>query len=226
MNLKRRRVISLLVCLFILVIFNSININAEEPIIIKLGHVGLENTLGDDHAMALVFKDTLEKMSGGAFKVDIFPASQLGSARELLESVQVGTLKAAISTPGEVTMFVPEIEVMAIPFIFSDPLVFYKVAEGPWGQALKEKIRETSGLRVIALGENGGFRNIVNSKREVHTPEDMKGLKIRTIPSNAYMEIVKSMGASPSPIPWTELYTACQTGVVDGQQMMVEGVVS
>jgi tripartite ATP-independent transporter DctP family solute receptor len=199
---------------------------AAKPIVIKLGHVGFAVALGDDHAMALVFKETLEKMSGGAFEVKLFPAGQLGKARDLVESVQRGTLKIALTPPGPMTMFLPEIDVMAIPFAFSDPMVFYRFTEGPWVKKLKEKIREKTGMRVIGLSENGGFRNLLNSKRPIKSPADMKGLKFRTINSKAYMEIINSMGATASPIPWLELYTACQTGVVDGQQMMIEGTLT
>jgi len=226
MNFKKLIIIGLSACFILLLVVGFSSAEVKKPITIKLGHVGFAETLGDDHAMALVFKDTLEKMSGGAFEVKIFPAGQLGGARDLVESVNRGTLKACITTPGEMSMFVPEIEVMAVPFIFSDPMVFYKVTEGPWGEALKEKIRQKTNMRCIALGENGGFRNIVNSRRTVRTPADMKGLKIRTIPTEAYMEIVRALGASPTPMPWLELYTACQTGTVDGQQMMIEGVIT
>ena len=224
--MKKNIFIQILIGLiFLLTITNTPGFTAD-PIVIKLGHVGAAIALGDDHAMALVFKETLEKMSGGAFDVKLFPAGQLGPARDLVESVQRGTLKIAITTPGEMTMFLPEIDVMAIPFAFSDPMVFYRFTEGPWAKQLKEKILEKTGMRVIALSENGGFRNLLNSKRPIKNVNDMKGLKFRTINSQAYMEIIKSMGATATPIPWLELYTACQTGVVDGMQMMIEGTLT
>ncbi len=218
--------VSILVVMTVLSIVQFARAEEKNPIVIKLGHVGFADVLGDDHAMALVFKETLEKMSGGNFQVKIFPAGQLGKARDIVESVQRGTLKAGITPPGPMTMFLPEIDVMALPFAFSDPMVFYKFTEGSWASDLKEKIREKTGMRVIAISENGGFRNLLNSKRPIKNPEDMKGLKFRTINSAAYMEIIKSMGGTATPIPWLELYTACQTGVVDGQQMMVEGTLT
>jgi tripartite ATP-independent transporter DctP family solute receptor len=224
--MKTKHFIGMSTLIIFLLISTLSNVEAEKPIVIKLGHVGFADVLGDDHAMALVFKETLEKMSGGNFQVKIFPAGQLGKARDLVESVQRGTLKAAITPPGPMTMFLPEIDVMAVPFAFSDPLVFYKFTEGPWASDLKEKIRNKTGMRVIGISENGGFRNLLNSKRQIRSPEDMKGLKFRTINSKAYMEIIGSMGATATPIPWLELYTACQTGVVDGQQMMVEGTLT
>ncbi len=225
--MRVKNVVGILVLtIIVLSIFQFASAEVNKPIVIKLGHVGFADVLGDDHAMALVFKETLEKMSGGDFQVKIFPAGQLGKARDLVESVQRGTLKACITPPGPMTIFLPEIDVMALPFAFSDPMVFYKFTEGPWARELKEKIREKTGMRVIAISENGGFRNLLNSKRPIQRPEDMKGLKFRTINSAAYMEIIKSMGGTATPIPWLELYTACQTGVVDGQQMMVEGTLT
>lgn len=107
---------------------------------------------------------------------------------------------------------------MSAPYVFKDPLQAYDILDGPFGQKLFDDMAAKSGLRVLASYENGGFRNFSNNKKVVKTPEDMKGLKIRTMDSPIYMETVKASGAAPTPIAWLELYSVLQTGVVDGQE--------
>ena len=93
-----------------------------------------------------------------------------------------------------------------------------EVFRGEFGQKLFEDMRKQTGIRVIGIWDNGGFRNFTNNKREIRTPDDMKGLSIRTMDNPAHMELVRALGAKPTPISWAELYTALQTGVVDGEE--------
>jgi tripartite ATP-independent transporter DctP family solute receptor len=108
-------------------------------------------------------------------------------------------------------------DVTNLPFAFQSYAVAYEVYDGPFGQEMAEDIRKKTGFKVLGYGESGGFFQISNSKRPIKSPADMKGLKIRTMSIPLHMGIIESLGGAPTPIAWAEVYTALQTGVVDGQ---------
>ena len=131
-----------------------------------------------------------------------------------------GEIEASTShTEGTIAIVYPNIQCLSIPYLFEkvdQALIVFR--ETDFGKRLWEDFRKTTGLRMIGIWDNGGFRNYTNNKREVHNPNDMKGLSIRTMDNPAHMEIVRALGARPVPISWAETYTALQTGVVDGHE--------
>jgi tripartite ATP-independent transporter DctP family solute receptor len=180
--------------------------------------------IGDDKlihpcvAAVFGFEDAVNNLTGGSFNVDFKHSGVLGGAVENIDQTMSGVIEG--STPA-VPMFAgyyPNIQVFSIPYLFQNPLVAWEVLDGDFGQAFFEDMAKKKGLRVIAIHDLGGYRSFSNNKREVKTAADMKGLKIRTMESPAEMQIVSSLGASPTPVPWAELYTSLQTGVVDGQE--------
>jgi len=191
---------------------------AENPIVIKFAHGDPPDPIvGPAHGDAVTFKNLVESASNGRIKVEIYPANQLGSEREQLEAVKMGTVEMCNVSEGSVAGIFPEILVLGIPYLFESAPLAWKVLDGPFGKDLMEEMRKKTGVRTLTITENG-YRNFTNRIRPVHKPEDMKGLKIRTMENPAHMEMVRALGASPTPVAWGETYTALQQKVVDGQE--------
>jgi len=161
-------------------------------------------------------------MSKGRIKAEIYHSGTLGDLRENMESVRMGVLEATTPSEGPVSIWYPEIQVITIPYVFQNAAVAWEVMDGPFGQKLFDGMIE-EGFRAVAIGENGGFRIWGNNERPIETPEDMEGLKIRTMEIPSHQEMVRSLGASPTAVPWMEVYSALQTGVVDGAELPTVG---
>ncbi|MFP6617394.1 MAG: TRAP transporter substrate-binding protein DctP, partial [Candidatus Hydrogenedentota bacterium] len=181
--------------------------------------VSLANTNDEDYAGALAFKEVVERDSDGAIEVEIFTGGQLcGSPTECLLALQGGVMDVFMSTLGGLANFYPEIQFLDLPYLFPDDETLEQLYRGPLVDDLRDAILKKTGLRLMTIGNTGGWRNIANTKREVRTPKDLKGLKLRTISSPIQIELTRSLGASPTPIPWPELYIALATGTVDGSK--------
>lgn len=198
---------------------------AEQPIVFKLAFtdppylkIGDLQVMHHSYAGMVAFKGALEKLSGGRIVVENYPYGRLGDANENIQQIFSGTLQGATPADGAIAPFYKDIQVFSIPYIFDSALDAYKLWDGPVGQAFFDDMAKVSGLRVLAIYDNGGFRSFSNNKKTIKTASDMKGLKIRTMTIPVHMEMVKALGASPTPIAWLELYNALQTGVVDGQE--------
>lgn len=189
--------------------------NAAAATTIKLAHSS-PATNDRLETACQIFKKYVEEKTGGAILVDTFPGSQFGAEREQLEGVQMGSIEMAALSAGPFPSLFAEIMVFDIPFLFANEEVAYKIMDGPVGDELREKFREKTGVRCVAFGENG-FRNFT-SNVPVTKPEDLKNLKIRVMENPAHMQMVRELGAIPTPIPFSELYTALAQGVVDAQE--------
>ncbi len=172
----------------------------------------------DSHYGAAVdtFAAEVEKRTNGRYKIQNFYASALGNEREAIEAVQLGTLDMAMSSTGPVPNFVPELAILDIPFLFRDYAQARATLDGPVGQEMLKKF-EPIGIKALAWGENG-FRHMTNSQRAVRTPEDLKGLKVRTMENPIHMQAYKGFGIIPTPMAISEVFTALQQGTVDGQE--------
>jgi len=191
---------------------------------IKLAHVDPEDVYTSKKgAGTRVFKDMVEAESSGAIEVQLFPAGQLGGERELIESAKLGTLQMCMVSGAVAGYFKPAM-VLDIPYLFSSAPVAWKVLDGAFGDELSAALLKQTGLRNLAYGETG-FRNFTNSKKPVHSPADLSGLKIRVMETPLYVTMVKSLGAAPTPIAWPEVYTSLQQGVVDGQENPVGTII-
>lgn len=162
------------------------------------------------------FKEVLEAETEGAVEVQIFPNSQLGSEEEGTQMVKLGLIAAnASSTAGGLSTSVPEAELFNLPFIFRDLDHCYSVIDGPIGQDLARTVEEK--LNCLVLGYwFSGIRNVWNSKRPVLSPDDLSGIKLRVMSSPMLVESFNAIGAQATPLAFGELYSALQTGVVDG----------
>jgi len=189
---------------------------ASAEVTIKLAHSS--PATGDRlEAACQVFKKYVEEKSQGEIKVNTFPASQLGAEREQLEGVQMGSIEMAALSAGPFPALFEDIMVFDVPYLFSSREVAYEVMDGPVGDKLRDKLLKQTGIRCLAFGENG-FRNFTTANTEVHNPGDLSGLKLRVMENPAHMEMVRQLGAIPTPIPFSEVYTALSQGVVDGQE--------
>ncbi len=185
-----------------------------EPIVLKAGHAVAE--AHPYHLGLEKFKQIVEEKTAGAVKIDIYANGTLGSERDMIEGLQLGTLDLVVTSTGPVINFVPEMGVVDLPFIFSSREHAYKVLDGEIGQGLLQKFNDI-GIVGLAFWENG-FRHLTNSKRPVNSVKDIKGLKIRTMENEVHQAAFKELGADPTPMAWGEVYTALQQGTIDGQE--------
>ncbi|WP_108485530.1 TRAP transporter substrate-binding protein [Oceaniglobus ichthyenteri] len=162
------------------------------------------------------FIEKLSELSGGEFTGEQAPAGQLGGERDMIEGLQIGSLDVVITSTGPLGNFVPEVYVLDLPFLFRDYDHARNVLDGDIGKELLAKIDQNN-LVGLAWSENG-FRHVTNSQRPVRTPEDLDGLKLRTMENKVHMEAFSDLGAAPTPMAFPELFTALQQGVVDGQE--------
>jgi tripartite ATP-independent transporter DctP family solute receptor len=171
-----------------------------------------------------VFCAEIDKNTQGRYKCQEFPNGSLGGEREMIEAVQLGTLDLVTTSSGPLGNFVPEVKIFDIPFLFRDYDHARKVLDGKIGQDILKKF-ESKGLKGLTWGENG-FRHMTNSKHPIVTPADAAGLKMRTMENKVHMEGYKAFGILPTPMAFTELFTALQQGTVDGQENPIPVILS
>ena len=162
------------------------------------------------------FAREVEKRTNGRYKVQNFYAGALGAERESIEGVQLGTLDLTMTSTGPVPNFVPEVAILDIPFLFRDYAHARAVLDGPIGQDMLKKF-DAKGITALAWGENG-FRHMTNNKHPVNAPDDLKGLKMRTMENPIHIQAYRQFGILPTPMAFTEVFTALQQGTVDGQE--------
>lgn len=175
------------------------------------------------HLAALQMKDYIERESDGHLTMEIYPNGQIGGERESVEAVMNGTCELAYTTNGPITSFVPEFMVMDIPFQFNNYEEAWMVLDSNVGQQLADTMQKY-GLYLMGWMESG-FRHLTTSGDAVKTPDDLKGLKIRTMEAAMHMANFKALGANPTPISWTELYLAMSQKLVDGQENPLSNIV-
>ena len=178
------------------------------------------NDQDEDYDGLVVFKNYVENASNGEIAVELFIGTQLCSTgEECLQGVSEGAIDIYISTSGGAASIFPFIQVLDLPYLMSDD----RVAEGvltstSFTQTMRDMTSAASDdtIRLMTIGNTGGWRSFANTERTVRTPADLAGLKLRTVPADLPQELTTALGASPTPIPWPELFTSLQTGVVEG----------
>ena len=181
-------------------------------ITINIGHSGAPDGYAD--VAAVKFKELVEAGSGGQITVEVFPSSQIGSERELVEGAQLGSIDAGVVFAGILESFVPEMGVVNLPFLFDGQDHVNAVFDGPVGRELLG-LAEGVGIKALAIGQFG-LRSMMNSQRPIYTPSDAAGLKFRVPESDIYIRTYELVGANPVPLPGPEIFTSLQNGVVDG----------
>ncbi len=168
------------------------------------------------HEAAKKFNELLKEKTKGEIKLSLFPDSTLGNAQTMISAVRGGTIDLEMSGSPNFSGLVPKLNVIDIPFIFQNREHAYAVLDGEIGQGLLKEL-EAQGLKGLAFWEVG-FRSFTNSKHPVKTPDDIKGLKVRTNQNPMYIQAFSILGANPVPMPLSELYTALETRAVDAQE--------
>lgn len=181
---------------------------------IKLAH-GLDVT-HSVHLALEFFGEEIHRISDGQLAVEIYPNSQLGSEREILELIQIGSLHMTKVSAATLENFAPKSKVLGLPYLFKNRAHAFRVLDGEIGQNLLE---DSQRYRLKGLGYyDAGYRSFYTKERPVDHPDELKGLKIRVMESVTAMNMVRSFGGAPTPISWGELYTSLQQGVVDGAE--------
>ncbi len=186
--------------------------SADKPMTLRV-----TNTLPMDHPMNMalqVFSDGVAERTEGRISVEIFPNSQLGGNEEMVEGVQLGTIDMANQFAGAFANYVPEMEVLALAFLFQSEEHLYASLNGEPGDILADALLEKG---FVPLGYfYGGSRSLMNNVRPINRPSDLNGLKIRTIPTNITLEGINRMGAIATPMSQADVYSALEQGVLDG----------
>ncbi len=181
----------------------------------------------EDYDGALVFEQYVESRSNGRVEVEIYPSGQFCSnERECLEGMQTGVLQVFMLTTGGLGSVFGPGQVLDLPYTFRDDAVAECVLDGPLSAELRNAVLETGlPIRLMAVSNTGGWRNFAATDSEIRTPADVEGRKIRTIAAPVQQELVRQLGGNPTPVAWSEVYTALATGVVEGTKNGIQDIV-
>lgn len=187
---------------------------AAGPIVLKAGHSANTN---EPYQIGLeAFAKAVEEKSGGRYKIEIYPNCVLGSESEMIDSLLLGNLDFTVPTNGLLTNYVPLLSVFDLPFLFDTREALYKNVDGKVGEVLAQGFQQ-KGFRLLAFYE-AGVRHIMTVKKPVNSIDDLKGLKIRVMEIPAHIDSFNQFGAKGTPLAYSELYSALQSGVVDGAE--------
>ena len=181
----------------------------------------------EDYDGSLVFKDYVESRTNGRVAVDIYPSGQFcGNERECIEGLQSGILEIHMTTIGGLgNVFAPG-QVLDLPYAFRDDRVAECVFDGPIAGQIRRAVLDAGlGMRLMTISNTGGWRNFATADTPIRTPADLAGQKIRTTPAAIQQELVRQLGGNPTPVAWSEVYTALATGVVEGTKNGIQDIV-
>jgi len=182
--------------------------------VLKFSHVVSENT--PKGKAAKFFEKRLEELSKGKIDVQVYPNSQLYKDKAVLKAIKLNSVQMACPSFSKFTKTVPQLALFDLPFLFKDMDHVHKVQDGEVGQKLKDLVAK-KGFVVLNYWDNA-FKQLTNNKRPLLKPEDAKGLKFRIMSSKVLEEQFKALGANPQVMPFSEVYSALQQGVIDGQE--------
>ena len=203
--------------LFVAVLFLSATVAGAGPIVIKLGHCNAPGKTDPYHLTATYFAEALEQIAPGQFKVQIFPARQLGDEKEMIEGIAFGTIDMGVITNSPISRISKVLQINDMPFIYPSEAYAHKILDGPVGQQLLATLEPKN---IIGLGfAEGGFRQMINNVRPVKVPDDVSGIKWRVMPNPVYIEMFRALGGNAVPMPWGEVFTAIQQGTIDGLEI-------
>jgi TRAP-type transport system periplasmic protein len=186
---------------------------AKSVTTLKFAHTAA--TTHPSHIWATKFGEELEKLTNGAYKVDIYPGAQLGKDAEVAGQVLAGTVEMMNTGNSLYSQWVPAASIMDMPYLFRNLEHMYALQDGPMGQEIS-KLYQEKGFRVMGWADIG-VRHITNNKRPIDKPADLQGLKMRVVPSKTFVETFKALGATAVTMDFSELYSGLQQGVVDGE---------
>jgi len=186
-------------------------------------------TVAPDHPnnlAALRFAETVNRESRGQVKVEVFPAAQLGNEKELIENTMLGSISMFQVSPGALSLFQSDLGIFDCPYIFRDFDHMMKSVTGEIGKELSAKLEKSRGVRVLSHGFYYGARHLTTKNKAIKEPADLKGMLIRGPDQPIYLEAIRAMGATPTPVAFSDLYMALRQGVVDGQENPIPTIYS
>jgi tripartite ATP-independent transporter DctP family solute receptor len=190
---------------------------AQTKPLLRIHTAGPNDTNVDNTKLAVEFQDRANAAQSSV-EVKVFPASQLGQTREVIEAMRLGSGAAGTTGgPAEYASFVRRLGVLGLPFLWKSYEHALAVLDGPVGKELDQDM-EKAGFKTLSWAVSWGYRNVITSKKEVKQAADLKGLKIRTIPTKVFVAAINSMGANATPMNFGEIYTSLQSGVLDGYE--------
>ncbi len=176
-------------------------LDAQHPVVIGLRHMA----------------EVAEQQSGGRLKLSVYPSSQLGGQREVLQNVQAGVVDGVVDGTATLTNFVPQLAVVDLPYLAKDETAAFQLFDGPVFEQALGPPAAAAGFHLVQVWEVT-FRNVYTRSRAINRMADLKGQKIRVIPSPSYIALFRALGAAPTPMAFGEVYTALQQGVIDGAE--------
>lgn len=194
----------------------------DDAIVLKLNHVS--NEKGVYQGAALKFKEEVEARTDGAVTVEIYTDAQLGNERDMVESLQMGTLDIGFIASSVLTSFVPEYALLDVPFSIQDEEHAAKVVDGKVGTYLSDLLLSGQNIRTLGYYQNG-YRHIFSTK-PIDTIEDFSGLKIRTMETEIHQAAFSALGAMPTPMAFGEVFTALQQGTIDAAENSLDNIYS
>jgi len=186
---------------------------ASAQTVIKAGHGAQSGH--PTHFGLQKLAETVAAKSGGRIKIEVYPDRQLGEEREMIEGLQLGTVDMAVVSTGPLLAFAPKAGVLDLPFLFKNSAHAYKVLDGDIGKSLLKDM-EARNIIGLAWWENG-WRHLT-TKKEIKSPDDLRGLKLRTMQNPVHIAAFQKVGASPIPMAWGEVFTSLGQGVIDAQE--------
>ena len=211
--------------LLAVLIATAFSASAQTKPLLRIHTAGPNDTNVDNTKLAVEFQDRANAAQN-TVEVKVFPASALGQTREVIEAMRLGSGAAGTTGgPAEYASFVKRLGVLGLPFIWKSYGHAIAVLDGPVGKELDQDM-EKAGFKTLAWATSWGYRNVITAKKEVKSAADLKGLKIRTIPTKVFVAAINSMGANATPMNFGEIYTSLQSGVLDGLEHTAATVIS
>ncbi|MCD8350241.1 MAG: TRAP transporter substrate-binding protein [Planctomycetaceae bacterium] len=177
-----------------------------------------------EHIAMEKMAEYVEQKTNGSLKIEVYHSGQLGNNKEVMEAMRFGTVQMGTNTPAGLGNFIKEFSLLALPLIFPNAEIAIEVGAGPWGDEMLKRL-ERIGYVGLAYGDFG-FRQTTNNTRPITTVEDFKGLKIRLQPNPVHLAVFRALGANPVSMSFSELFSALQQGVIDGQENPMGNIAS
>ncbi len=197
-----------------------VNISFAKEYVIKFSYVVSSNT--PKGKAASFFKKRVEELSNGRIKVKLYPNAILGSDKTVLRKMKFNTVQMAAPSFSKFTSFVPQLGVFDLPFLFKDNKHLHEIMDGEIGKKLMDMVTQ-KGYVALAYWDNG-FKQLTNSKRPLLFPDDCKNLKFRIMDSKVLVEQFKALGAIPVILPFSEVYSALQQKIIDGEENTISNI--
>lgn len=195
-----------------------------QPIELKLGHTDPATAESPYEITAQKFASLIEQHTKGKYKVNVFANNQLGSEREMVKNLTMGSMDLGVITNAVVGSYVSPFMALDLPFMFPERESAHAVLDGPVGEMLLSKLEKLQ-IKGLAFSE-GGFRHMINNVRPIKTPDDTKGIKFRVMQTPIYIGMFQSLGSNAIPMPWNEVFTATQQKVIDGLEIPIPVIYS